>query len=48
MYANVKQFTEESSEIKSPLIPQSLNRKDVEFIVPMVCSEMNELLQTVC
>lgn len=48
MYAKVKQFTEESSSQPLPTKPQAFNRREVEFLVSMVCSEMNELLQTVC
>ena len=46
-YEAVKQFTEESSGIECPKKPQKMSRKEVQFIIKMVLSEMTELAQTV-
>lgn len=43
----VKQFTEESRNIKCPVRPEKMDKKEVEFIIKMVLSEMTELAQTV-
>ena len=46
-YDEVKQFTEESSQIKCPTKPQKMNKEEVKFLLKMVLSEMTELAQTV-
>ena len=48
MYNCVKQFTMATSKEELPTNPRMLTRKEVEFIVSMVSSEMQELLETVC
>lgn len=45
-YEKVKQFTEEAGFV-CPSTPQLMNRKEVEFLVKMVLSEMQELVDTV-
>ena len=45
-YDKVKQFTVESG-YTCPDTPQLMNRKEVEFLVKMVLSEMQELVDTV-
>lgn len=44
----VKQFTEESRDLKCPNKPQLMTKDAVQFIIKMVLSEMVELAQTVC
>jgi len=46
-YDQVKQFTEESSNIKCPEIPQLMNKNDVTFLIRMMLSEIVELAETV-
>jgi len=45
-YDKVKQFTEESGYV-CPKTPQLMNRKEVEFLIKMVLSELQELADTV-
>jgi predicted HAD superfamily Cof-like phosphohydrolase len=46
-YDAVKQFTEESSNIKCPTVPRKMSKDEVFFLLKMVSSEMTELAQTV-
>ena len=46
-YDAVKQFTEESTGKKCPTKPEKMNKKEVQFLLKMVLSEMTELAQTV-
>lgn len=46
-YESVKQFTEESTNIKTPEIPEKMNKDEVKFLIKMVISEMMELASTV-
>lgn len=43
----VKQFTEESRNVKCPDYPEKMNVEEVKFIIKMVMSELTELAQTV-
>lgn len=44
-FAAVKEFTEESMEIKLPNQPAPLTTGQVEFLITMICDEMIELLR---
>lgn len=46
-YDAVKEFTEESNNIKCPTKPEKMNKEDVQFLLKMVLSELTELAQTV-
>ena len=46
-YDAVKQFTEESNNVKCPSVPRKMTKKEVSFLLKMVLSEMTELAQTV-
>jgi predicted HAD superfamily Cof-like phosphohydrolase len=48
MYKQVLEFTKSTYNQALPLKPEKLNRKEIEFLVSMILSETNELLQTVC
>jgi predicted HAD superfamily Cof-like phosphohydrolase len=48
MYSQVLNFTRETSRDILPERPVKLSREKVEFLVGMILSECNELLQTVC
>ncbi len=48
MYKKVLEFTKHTYNQPLPIKPEKLNRKEVEFLVSMILSETNELLQTVC
>ncbi len=43
----VKEFTEESSGIPCPMVPTTMNRSSVAFIIRMILSELDELACTV-
>lgn len=44
----VLEFTEQSTGRTCPKVPVAMDRKECEFIVGMVMSELSEMLQTVC
>lgn len=44
----VKQFTEESTGVSCPKVPQKMNKDEIIFLMKMMLSEMTELAQTVC
>jgi predicted HAD superfamily Cof-like phosphohydrolase len=46
-YQKVKEFTEESLQIKTPSSPQKMSRDEVKFLISMVLSELTEIAETV-